>query len=406
MNAPTEDDVRALAGIRVIEVSNYIAGPFCCTQLAEFGAEVIKVELPGVGDPLRNFGTRSECGETFPWLSEARNKKCVTLDLRTEDGAAMLRQLGAKADAIVENYQPGTMERWGLGYEALSRDNPGLIMVRISGFGQSGPYRDRPGFGRIANAFSGISFLAGYPDRAPVIPGSATLADYLSGLYGAFGVMLALRARETTGVGQVIDIGLYESVFRILDELVPAYDKAKYVRERMGPRTVNVCPHSHYLTADECWVAIACTTDRIFVRLAETMGEPEVAGEGGKYRTFAQRWERRDEVDAWVAEWTGKRTRDEVLAACETGQVPAGPVYAIDEIFDDPHYAARENMVSVEDARLGTLKVANVVPRLSKTPGKVTKLGASLGQHNAEIYGKLLGLGAARLKELAQKGVV
>ena len=235
MNAPTEDDVRALAGIRVIEVSNYIAGPFCCTQLAEFGAEVIKVELPGVGDPLRNFGTRSECGETFPWLSEARNKKCVTLDLRTEDGAAMLRQLGAKADAIVENYQPGTMERWGLGYEALSRDNPGLIMVRISGFGQSGPYRDRPGFGRIANAFSGISFLAGYPDRAPVIPGSATLADYLSGLYGAFGVMLALRARETTGVGQVIDIGLYESVFRILDELVPAYDKAKYVHERMGP---------------------------------------------------------------------------------------------------------------------------------------------------------------------------
>ncbi len=405
MSGTPEDIIQPLTGVRVIEVSNYIAGPYCCTQLAEFGADVIKVELPGVGDPLRNFGTRIECGETLPWLSESRNKKCVTLDLRTDDGAEMLRQLAAKADVLVENYQPGTMERWGLGYDVLASANRGLIMVRISGYGQTGPYRDRPGFGRVANAFGGISFLAGYPDRAPVIPGSATLADYLSGLYGAYGVMLALRARESTGEGQVIDIGLYESIFRILDELVPAYDKTKFVRQRMGPGTVNVCPHNHYPTGDGRWVAIACTTDKIFARLADTMGEPEVAGDG-KYGTFEKRWSKRDEVDAWVSEWTRAQTRDVILAACDKGQVPAGPVYAIDEIFEDPHYAARENLLTVEDPRVGTLKVPNVVPRLTKTPGKVRGLGPSLGQHNAEVYGDLLGLDAARLKELANKGVV
>ncbi len=394
-----------MAGIRVLDVSNYIAGPYCCTQLGEFGAEVIKVEMPKVGDPLRNFGTRTDCGETLPWLSEGRNKKCVTLNLKSPEGAAMLRQLAAKAEVVVENFRPGVMEGWGLSYEELNKDNPGLIMVRISGYGQTGPYKNRPGFGRIANAFGGISFLAGFPDRPPVTPGSATLADYMAGLYGSLGVMFALRVRDATGQGQMIDIGLYEAVFRILDELAPAYDYGKYVRQRMGPTTVNVCPHSHYLTGDERWVAIACTTDKIFTRLAVIMGEPEVAGEG-KYGTFKKRWDSREEVDAWVTVWTRGQTREDVLTACADGEVPAGPVYAIDEIFEDPQYAARENMIEMTDPRIGSIKIPNAMPRMSLTPAQINSLGPSLGAHNAEIYGDLLGLSEERLKELADKGVV
>ena len=397
--------VQPLDGVRVIEVSNFIAGPYCCTQLGEFGAEIIKIELPGIGDPLRNFGTRTDCGETLPWLSEARNKKSLTLDLRKPEGADILRKLAATADVVVENFQPGTMEGWGVGYDELSAENPGLIMVRISAYGQTGPYRDRPGFGRIANAFGGISYLAGYPDRAPVTPGSATLADYLSGLYASLGTMFALRARETTGKGQVIDLGLYESIFRILDELAPAYDQFQYVRERMGPRTVNVVPHSHYPTKDDRWVAIACTTDKIFARFADILHQPEIAGDG-KYGTFKKRWAARDEVDEWVTSWTQSLTRDEVLEACATGQVPAGPVYAINEIFDDPQYAARENMKVVKDPRVGELRIPNLVPRLSDTPGEIRTLGPGLGEHNTEILRSILGLQDAEIADLKERGVV
>src|SRR5205823_2941461 len=248
----------------VLDISSYIAGPFCTTQLAEFGAEVIKLELPGSGDALRNFGTRSASGaETLLFLSEQRNKKSVTLDLRKPEGAEILKRLVAEADVLVENFQVGTFERWGVGWAVLHAINPRLVMVRISGYGQTGPYRDRPGFGRIANAFGGLSYLAGHPDRPPVTPGSATLPDYLSGLYGALGALLALRTAEQSGVGQVVDVGLYEGIFRILDELAPAYAYRGYVRERMGGGTPNAVPHSHYPTADGKWIAIACTSDKI-----------------------------------------------------------------------------------------------------------------------------------------------
>ena len=246
-------DNRPLAGVRVIDAATYIAAPFCATLLAEFGAEVIKVEMPGVGDPLRAFGHVTEAGDSLIWLSEGRNKKSVTIDLRTKQGADIFKKLSKKCDVICENFQTGTLEKWGVGYETLKALNPGLIMMRITGYGQTGPYAGRPGFGRIGNAFGGLSYLAGYPDRAPVTPGSATLPDYLSGVFGAFGVMLALRARERTGEGQVIDIGLYEPIFRILDELAPAYDRFGIVRERMGPGTVNAVPHSHYQTRDGRW---------------------------------------------------------------------------------------------------------------------------------------------------------
>jgi succinyl-CoA:(S)-malate CoA-transferase subunit B len=398
-------DIQALQGCRVLDVASFLAGPFAATQLAEFGAEVIKVELPGVGDATRRFGTMTECGDSLPWLSESRNKKCVTLDLRKPDGVALIKRLVEQSDVLIENFQPGTMERWGLGWDVLHAVNPRLIMVRISGYGQTGPYRDRPGFGRIGNAFGGLSFLAGYPDRAPVTPGSATIPDYMAGIYGALGTLLALQARQKTNEGQFIDIGLYEPIFRILDELAPAFQYNGYVRQRMGPGTVNVVPHSHYPTKDNRWIAIACTNDKIFARLAEAMERPELAT-GSRWGTLAARERDRAAVDETVALWTARYDRADLLKLCEASQVPCGPVYAIDEIFEDPHYAARGNILRIEDPRMGEMAVPNLVPRLSGTPGRVNWLGSELGSHNDEIYRGLLGLTDAELQRLRDDGVI
>jgi len=398
-------DVQALQGCRVLDIATFLAGPFCATQLGEFGAEVIKVELPGVGDATRRFGTMTECGDSLPWLSESRNKKCITLDLRKPDGVALIKRLVEQSDVLVENFQPGTMERWGLGWDVLSAVNPRLIMVRISGYGQTGPYKDRPGFGRIGNAFGGLSFLAGYPDRAPVTPGSATIPDYMAGIYGAMGTLLAMQAREKTGRGQVVDIGLYEPIFRILDELAPAFQKAGYVRQRMGPGTVNVVPHSHYPTKDNRWIAIACTNDKIFARLAEAMGRPDLA-EPVSWGVLAHRERDRAKVDETVAAWTSTFDRVDLMNICETSQVPCGPVYAIDEIFEDPHYAARKNILRVPDSRVGELAVPNLVPRLSDTPGAVHWLGEALGAHNDDIYKGMLGMTDAEMARLKDAGVI
>jgi crotonobetainyl-CoA:carnitine CoA-transferase CaiB-like acyl-CoA transferase len=401
----SEARVLPLEGVRVIDVSTFISGPFATTQLAEFGAEVIKLELPVVGDPLRKFGTVTPNGDTLPWLSECRNKKSATLDLRKPEGAELLKRMCAEADILVENFQPGTMEKWGIGWDVLHAVNPRLIMVRISGYGQTGPYSGRPGFGRIGNAFGGLSYLAGYPDRPPVTPGSATIPDYLSGIYGAMGAMLAMEARRKTGRGQVVDIGLYEPVFRILDELAPAFQHKGYVRERMGPGTVNVVPHSHYPTKDNRWIAIACTSDKIFARLAAAMGAPELADDG-KWGTIRQREAARAEVDAYVGAWTSSFTRDELLQTCEEAQVPCGPVYAIDEIFEDPQYKARGNILTMQDPRIGELAIPNLVPRLSETPGEVKWLGPAMGEHNAEIYRDWLKLSDAEMEALAAARVI
>lgn len=398
------ESVAALSGIRVLDLATFIAAPYCATLLGEFGAEVIKVELPKVGDPLRKFGTVAPHGDTLLWLSESRNKKSVTLDLHTPGGVELLKKLVAVSDVLCENFQPGTLEEWGVGWDVLHAINPRLIMLRISGYGQTGPYAGRPGFGRIANAFGGISFLAGFPDRPPVIPGSATLADYLSGLYGGFGVLTALQARERTGKGQVVDIGLYESIFRVLDELVPAYAAKGYVRERMGPATINACPHSHYPTGDGKWVAIACTSDRIFARLANLMGCGELAE--GAWATTRQREAVRDVVDARVSAWTGARTQEEVLDLCANAQVPCGPVASIAEIFNDPQYRARENIVEKQHPQGGSVHIPNVIPRLCDTPGRIDTLGPPLGAHNEAVYGGLLGLSHDELLALANKGAI
>ena len=397
--------LQPLDDIRILDVSSFLAGPFCSTQLAEFGAEVWKVELPKVGDALRRFGTITENGDSLPWLSECRNKKSITLDMRTPDGARVLKDLVKKVDVMVENFQPGTLEKWGLGWDTLKEVNPRLVMVRISGYGQTGPYRDRPGFGRIANAFGGLAYLAGYPDRPPVTPGSATIPDYMAGFYGALGAMFALRARERTGKGQMVDIGLYEPIFRILDELAPAYAYKGYVRERMGPATVNVVPHSHYPTKDKRWVAIACTNDKIYERLADVMAKEGMPAPED-WALLKNRERDRPKVDEHVTAWTNRHDRAEVLRICEQAQVPCGPIYSIDEIFEDPQYAHRGNIVKMQDDRVGELPIPNLVPRLSDTPGSVKWLGPRLGEHNDEILKGVLGLSDEEIKRLAAIGVV
>lgn len=394
-----------LAGVRVLEIATFIAAPFCGSVLADFGAEVIKIEQPGEGDPLRRFGTPTECGDTLVWLSEARNKQCVTLDLRTEAGAAMFRSLVEKSDVVLENFRPGTLEKWHLGFEDLQRINPGIIMLRVSAYGQTGPASRKPGFARIAHAFSGLAYLAGEPDRVPVVPGSTSLADYLSGLWGALGVLLALRSRETTGIGQVIDIGLYESIFRILDEIVPAFAKSGYVRERMGADTVNVVPHSHYACADGVYIALACSSDKIFARLAELMGRRELATDP-RYATAVARDQHRADVNAIVAEWVGRFPAPDVIAKCEAGEVPCGPIYSIADIFRDPQYQARGNLQTVQDPRAGEVVIPASMPKMSETPPVFAHLGAALGEHNEHVYGTILGLATDELERLRSSGTI
>jgi crotonobetainyl-CoA:carnitine CoA-transferase CaiB-like acyl-CoA transferase len=394
----------ALNGIRVLDLGTFIAGPHCATILGEFGAEVIKVEPPKTGDSLRRLGTSTECGDTLVWLSEARNKKCITLNLATDRGRELLRQLAAKCDIIVENFRPGTLEKWGLGYDELKKLNCGAILVRISAYGQDGPMRAQPGFARIAHAFSGLSYLAGLPGGMPVVPGSTSLADYMSGMYGAIGALVALQARQTTGEGQCIDLALYESVFRVLDEIAPAFQKFGYIRERMGADAVNVCPHSHYQTKDGRWIAIACTSDAMFARLAEVMEQPELAAAHPDC-PHAQRRAARDEVNVIVANWVATLDLEAALTRCAKGGVPASLIYSIADIFEDAQYRARGN-IKITESRAGAIAIPDVVPRLSATPGQVRWLGEGIGARNEEVFRDLLGLGDADLAQMRAEGVI
>lgn len=392
-----------LAGVRVLDCATFIAAPYTAAILAEFGAEVIKVEQPGSGDPFRRFGTPTARGDSLAWLSEARNKRSVTLDLRHPKGAGLFRQMAARADVVCENFRPGTLEKWGLGWEDLRRVNPGLVMLRVSGYGQTGPYSSRPGFARIAHAVGGLTHLAGMPDGPPVTPGSTSLADYMSGLFGAVGVLVALRHRDRTGEGQQVDIGLYESVFRVLDELAPRYAHEGTVRGPEGSGTLNACPHGHFACADGHWVAIACTNDKMFERLTRAMRRPDLAE---RYARVADRLAQRETVDAAVAAWTGARTRAEVLDLCLAEDVPCGSINTIADIFSDPHFAARGNLLHMVDRLVGDVVVPNVVPRLTSTPGRVAHLGPELGEGNAEIYGKLCGLTEEELAAYRAQGII
>ena len=393
---------RPLDGVRVLDAATFIAAPHAASIMSEFGAEVVKIEQPA-GDPWRRYGTPSaRADSSLAWLSEARNKRSITLDLRKPEGAALFRRLAAGADVVVENFRPGTMERWGLGYEALAGDNPGLVMLRVSGYGQDGPYRDRPGFARIAHAFGGLTHLAGFPGGPPVTPGSTSLGDYMTGMYGALGVLLALRDRDRSGQGQLVDVALFEPVFRVLDELAPAYAAEGAIRGREGSNTLNACPHGHFECGDGRWLAIACTSDRMFERLTAAMGRADLLE---RYGAAPARLAARDVVDGAVAAWLGAMDRETAMARCLAAEVPVGPINAIDEIFADPHFAAREAILRLGSEETGEVAVPGVVPKLSRTPGRVERLGPALGEANGEVYGAL-GLSPEEIAALARKGVI
>jgi len=390
--------------VRVLDVATILAGPVVATFLAEFGAEVIKVEMPGTGDSTRS-GPGPGPGLSFIWLQEGRNKKSVTLDLRKPEGQALLRRLAALSDVMIENFRPGTLERWGLAPDALLDANPRLVLLRISGYGQTGPYRRKGAFDRMATAFGGLHYVTGYPDRPPVRPGYA-VADYMSGYVGAFAVMLALYWRDARGGrGQVIDLAIYEPVLRASEDAVPVYDRTGRVRERMSGRNPSIVPSSSFPTADGQWVVIGANTERLWQRLARAIGRADML-EDQRYATLPARVAHADDVYAALEEWTGRRTAAEILAILDEAEVPAAPINSVADLFGDPHIQARENIVRIPDGRVGPLAVPGIIPRLSETPGRIEHLGPDLGSSNDEVYGGLLGLSHTEIAALREDGVI
>jgi crotonobetainyl-CoA:carnitine CoA-transferase CaiB-like acyl-CoA transferase len=317
----------------------------------------------------------------------------------------MFRELVAQSDVVIENFRPGTLEKWGLGWEVLRKINPKLVLLRISAYGQTGPMREKPGFARIAHGFSGLSYLAGEPGRAPVVPGSTSLADYMSGVWGCVGVMMALRLAENTGVGQVVDIGLYESIFRMLDEIASVYAHTGYVRERMGADVPAVVPHGHWVTRDGKWIALACSSDKMFERLMQATGNPSLAG-SGRFGTTAARIANRGEVNGLVTEWVGSLDFAQLMAACDRFGVPCGPIMSIAEIFEDPQYKARGNMQTIQDPRIGEVVLAAGVPTMSETPPVLRHTGRALGADTDEVLRTLLGVSATDLERLHAASVI
>jgi len=398
----------ALDSVRVLDLATYLAAPVCATLLGEFGAEVIKVEQPRVGDDLRRLGRAAgpDAGGSYWWFVESRNKKSITCNLRDPEGQTLIRRLVAESHVLTENFRPGTLERWNLGWEALSATRRSLVMVRISAFGQTGPSRERPGFGRIAAAVGGLAYLSGYPDRPPVSPGTPTVPDYLAGVFGAVGALVALRHAERTGEGQVVDLALYEPVLRVLDDAIAVYGGTGHVRERIGSGTESAVPHNHFLARDGRWIAIACTNDRMFARLLRAMGRTDLADDA-RMTTTPARLAHRGLVDDLVAGWVAACDASETLAALEAAEVPSSLVASVRDLFEDAHGKARENIVSVALPLLGRLAMPGVVPRLTLTPGRIDSPGPSRpGEHNEEIYGERLGLSREALTRLAERGVI
>ncbi len=402
----SENERLPMDGLRVIDVGTFLAGPYAASMLGEFGAEVLKVEHPIAGDPMRRFGTASKRHDaTLAWLSEGRNRKSVTLDLRQKEGVELFLKLVAKSDVLIENFRPGIMEEWGLGWEILKEANPALVMLRVSGYGQTGPYRRRSGFAHIAHGFAGLSYLAGFPHETPVLPGTSPLGDYLSSLYGAIGILVALRHSEATGEGQVVDIGIYEAVFRQMDEIAAAYGLFGKVRQREGAGSFVAVPHGHFRTIDDKWVAIACTTDKMFERFAAVMEKPELAA-ADHYGNQRKRLAARDEVNRIVIAWVESLTRDEVMARCIDGEVPIGKLNSIADIFEDEHFIARGNLAHLTEEGLGEVVIPGVVPTLSATPGRISNLGPPLGNATYEVLRELLGISAQEIKRLRQRKII
>jgi formyl-CoA transferase len=379
-----------LHDVRVIEMGQLLAGPFCAQLLGDHGAEVIKIEQPGSGDPMREWGREKPHGKSLWWPVVARNKKSVTLNLRAAAGQAVVRELVAKADVVVENFRPGRLEAWGLGYDELAAINPKIILVRVTGFGQDGPYAQQAGFGSIGEAMGGLRYIVGEPDGNPSRVG-ISIGDALAGTMGAMGALVALHAREATGRGQVVDSSIFEAVLTYMESLIPEYDLAGYIRERTGAVLPNVSPSNVYPTSDEQMVLIAANQDTVFRRLAAAMGRPELA-EDPRYATHSARGESMDELDALIAGWSGNLPADELLELMQEHGVPAGRIYRAPEMLEDPHFKARNSIVTLPHPDLGDFRMQGVFPKLSETPGSVRWVGPALGEHNDEILRGLLGL--------------
>ncbi|MCW2760117.1 MAG: smtB 4 [Marmoricola sp.] len=393
-----------LSNLRVVEMGQLLAGPFCGQMFADFGAELIKLEDPAKGDPMRQWGQEKPHGLSLWWPVVARGKKSVTCNLRTEEGQELARKLIATADVVIENFRPGTLEKWGLGYERLAELNPRLVMIRVSGFGQTGPYANRAGYGSIGEAMGGLRYVTGDPSSPPSRTG-ISIGDSLAGLFAALGGLIALHARGSEGRGQVVDSAIYEAVLAMMESLVPEYTVAGYQRERTGAILPNVAPSNLYATADGEFILIAANQDTVFRRLCTAMGMPELAAEQ-RFATHSARGTHHEELDAFISDWVRSMTADALLAHLEQAGVPAGRIYRAQDMLDDPHFAARKALVTMVDSRLGDFTLQNVVPRLSATPGEIRWLGPDLGEHNADVYGGVLGLCEETRDELASRGVI
>ena len=392
-----------LAGVRVLDIATMAAAPWAASYLAEFGADVIKVEMPVVGDHQRRWGTPKN-GEGLFWKSMSRNKRSITLNLGKPRGAEVFKRLVKDVDVVIENFRPGTLERWGIGYETLREVNPRLILLRVTGFGQTGPYSPRPGFGTLAESLTGFAHLNGHPGGPPTLP-NMPLADGAAGITGAFAVMVALYYRDARGgTGQMIDLSLCEPLLRLLEPTLLDYDQFGIERGRIGNRSDHVAPRNTYQCGDGRWISISASAQSIFERLMVTIGRPELR-EDPRFYVNSARVAHVDELDEIIGAWMRRHSRDEALALLEAGEVAAAPVYDVPDIFADPHFKARESFVTVHDPNLGDMRLVNVVARLSETPGRVEKTGPALGEHNAEVY-SALGVSDDEMEALRRDGIV
>lgn len=402
INVQTKTNFGPLSGLCVVEMGQLLAGPFCGQMLGDMGADVIKIEDPAKGDPLRQWGRELPQGNSLWWSIVGRNKRSITLNLREPEAQEIARRILSKADILIENFRPGTMERWGLGYAALQQLNPGLIMVRVSGFGQDGPYSQRAGYGAIGEAMGGLRYVVGDPSTPPSRVG-ISIGDTLAALFATIGSLAALREREASGHGQIVDSSIYESVLGVMESLVPEWQVSGYQRERSGAILPNVAPSNVYPTRDGKWVLIAANQDTVFGRLANVMGQPELASDP-RYATHGARGNHQAELDGIVAEYTSSQTAEDLEAALEKHGVPAGKIFRPVDMLTDPQYQARESIISVDHPVLGPVSMQNVFPKLSRTAGVVRWPGPELGQHTAEVLAEI-GITDDELSTLREKGL-
>jgi formyl-CoA transferase len=394
-----------LEGIRILDLSTVVAAPYGAALLGDFGAEVIKIEMPEVGDPLRNLGPYYK-GEGLRWPGMSRNKKSITLDLRQEEGKEILRKLVSKSDMVIENFRTGTLEKWGIGYEDLKQYNSDLVMIRVTGYGQTGPYSHKAGFGTPATAFSGFTYLHGYPDRPPISP-SFSLTDYVTGIYVAFAAVTALYHRDCQdeGTGQYVDVSLYESMFRMMEFLITDYDQTGNIKARSPGLSGHSAPAGNFLTKDGHWIILVTSSDKTFERLAKVMNREDMLTDE-RYHTNLVRLTRFDEVNGIVSDWVKTKTKDELQQLLDECGVPMSSIYSIKDIFEDPQYKARENIVEVDHPRLGKVKIPGIVPKFSETPGSIRQIAPDLGEHNEEILKKLLELDERTIASLKEKKMI